>query len=578
MPSKSELIQQLRQATFTGRQAEIAQFCALLPLDRPSPVCVLMIHGMGGIGKSELLDQLAREAKAVNVWTAHLDPRSQASSFDFLMAIYNQLKAQVRFTRFDKGLARHRAIENRLLNRADVPRSTLQMFAKGAHAALKSVPLVGEVAAAMVSPEQISASISQIYSVVGRQEGDFWMKPEEELGARLVADLNAYQYQHRILILIDNYEWIGEFDSWVREQLVEKLEGHVLLTLGGRRRLEGQGWQELIRLGLIEQIQLQPFAAPETAQYLHKKGFTDPQMVRDMTEYANGHPLVLALLADLGQGRLGDLAHAPERHQIVSQLLERIKRSVTGDLNAALEACAILRVVDEGKLAWMLGQPSAGSIFDAVWRFDFVKTRAGGIALHEAVWDALNEDLKYRNPTRYCELQAKAAEYYERALAQPNPKDRERLDLERLYHRIRADEADGIKLFKEQAEGYVQYGQLNRLRVLLSDVNNYPLANENSRLWRAHYNKEYSMQRMTSLYKQLHIVLLDAFPNNADLRRMVRFYLGENLDAIAGGSTLSETVFGLIEWAEAQGKSVLKKFKHWYSLCRARHYEHTTRI
>ncbi|MDQ2807288.1 MAG: tetratricopeptide repeat protein [Chloroflexota bacterium] len=492
MPSKTELIQQLRQQTFTGRQAEIEQFRALLPLDRPSPVCVLMVYGIGGIGKSELLDQWAREAKAVNVWTARLDPRVQASSFDFLMAIYQQLKATVRFPQFEEALARHHAIETRLLNRPDVPRSALQMFAKGAHAALKGLPLVGEVAAAVVSPEQISASISQIYSIVGRQEGDFWMKPEDELGERLVADLNAYQFQHRILLMVDNYEWIGEFDDWVRTQLVEKLEGHVLLTLAGRRRLESQGWQELIRLGLIAQIHLQPFAAGEAQSYLNKKGFTDPQMAQDMADYADGHPLVLALLADLGQGSMGDLAHAPERHQIVGQLLTRITRSVSADLNTALEACAILRLVDEDKLAWMLGQPNAGAIFDAVWHFDFVKTRSGGIVLHEAVWDALNQDLQYRNPTRYCELQAKAATYYERALAQPNPKDRERMELERLYHRIRADEVEGIKLFQEQAEDLVRYRLVSALRALLSDVNDYSVEERNSRLWRDYYNARFA--------------------------------------------------------------------------------------
>ena len=43
----------------------------------------------------------------------------------------------------------------------------------------------------------------------------------------------------------------------------------------------------------------------------------------------------------------------------------------------------ILRLVDEDKLAWMLDQKHVGPIFDAVWRFDFVKTRNGGIALHE---------------------------------------------------------------------------------------------------------------------------------------------------------------------------------------------------
>lgn len=54
--------------------------------------------------------------------------------------------------------------------------------------------------------------------------------------------------------------------------------------------------------------------------------------------------------------------------------------------------------------------------------------------------------------------------------------------------------------------------------------------------------------------KALHQALLDAFPHRAALSRMVRFGLNVNLEAIAGGSSLSDIAFALIEWAEAHDK------------------------
>lgn len=54
--------------------------------------------------------------------------------------------------------------------------------------------------------------------------------------------------------------------------------------------------------------------------------------------------------------------------------------------------------------------------------------------------------------------------------------------------------------------------------------------------------------------KALHVALLEAFPHRAALSRMVRFGLDENLEAIAGGNSLSDAAFALIEWAEARGK------------------------
>jgi hypothetical protein len=54
--------------------------------------------------------------------------------------------------------------------------------------------------------------------------------------------------------------------------------------------------------------------------------------------------------------------------------------------------------------------------------------------------------------------------------------------------------------------------------------------------------------------QQFQKALLSAFPTTAKLKQMVRFRLDENLEAIAAGANLSETISNLIEWAEAEGK------------------------
>src|SRR5438309_12103881 len=54
--------------------------------------------------------------------------------------------------------------------------------------------------------------------------------------------------------------------------------------------------------------------------------------------------------------------------------------------------------------------------------------------------------------------------------------------------------------------------------------------------------------------RELHTALLDAFPDESDLRHMVRWELDENLRTIATGSSLKDVVFDLIEWADKEGK------------------------
>src|SRR4051794_28574707 len=54
--------------------------------------------------------------------------------------------------------------------------------------------------------------------------------------------------------------------------------------------------------------------------------------------------------------------------------------------------------------------------------------------------------------------------------------------------------------------------------------------------------------------RQLYDALLDAFPSEDELRKLVLFELDQNLRSIATGSTLSAMMLDLISWAEAHGR------------------------
>lgn len=54
--------------------------------------------------------------------------------------------------------------------------------------------------------------------------------------------------------------------------------------------------------------------------------------------------------------------------------------------------------------------------------------------------------------------------------------------------------------------------------------------------------------------RELHQLLLEAFPRRGDLERMAAFGLNQNLAGIADGDNLSDIIFSLIQWARAQNK------------------------
>jgi hypothetical protein len=102
-----------------------------------------------------------------------------------------------------------------------------------------------------------------------------------------------------------------------------------------------------------------------------------------------------------------------------------------------------------------------------------VRVRVEGLALHDAVREIMDENLCAQDSERHCELHECAAAYFEKRLEKATDEEAERLGLERLYHRVRADEEAGIKLLQEMAEELTRYRLVNRLRVLLNDANAY---------------------------------------------------------------------------------------------------------
>jgi V8-like Glu-specific endopeptidase len=55
-------------------------------------------------------------------------------------------------------------------------------------------------------------------------------------------------------------------------------------------------------------------------------------------------------------------------------------------------------------------------------------------------------------------------------------------------------------------------------------------------------------------YRSLHEALVAAFPDANSLRRMVRFGLNQNLDAVADTGRLNDAVFELLKWAESHNR------------------------
>jgi tetratricopeptide (TPR) repeat protein len=209
--------------------------------------------------------------------------------------------------------------------------------------------------------------------------------------------------------------------------------------------------------------------------------------VEAIIRFARGLPMVVTSAVQLWV-KYGVEDFQAVKPEIVANLVDRLMEGVPKAMVPALEAAAIVRWFDQPILRAVMAQEDVRDAYNELRRFPFVRTRAEGLALHDAVREIVDENLRVQDAERHRELHERAAAYFEKRLEKATGEEAERLGLERLYHRIRADEETGIQLFQEMAEELVRYRLVNRLRALLNDVNTYPLERENSRLWREYYN------------------------------------------------------------------------------------------
>src|SRR3954454_7581593 len=324
-----DVLDEARRRTFVGRDDELTRFGEAL--SGSSPRRVFLVHGVGGIGKSTLLDEFRARAVAVGRPAVLLDGREMDPS-----------------------------------------------------------------------PEAVRAALARAAAV-----------PEPRLGE--LAGLT---------VLLDHYETLAPFDSWVRVELLPELPADGIAVLAGRdapapawRRL--RGWRELgavLRLdcwrgaergGVLSRcggelgavLRLDCWSGAESPEFLSRSGVA-PEDRPTLVQLSRGHPLALALLADAaGGGELPrELADAPD---LVSTLLEGVVPSVPGETYATgLATCTVAWATTEDLLAEAVGSGAAPAIWDWLARQPYVTCGARGLVLHDLARDVLTAELERRSPDR----------------------------------------------------------------------------------------------------------------------------------------------------------------------------------
>jgi len=237
----------------------------------------------------------------------------------------------------------------------------------------------------------------------------------------------------RVVVFLDAYELLQPLEPWLRDEFLSDAPGDLLLIIASRQPpaphwQTDADWHTLMRVLPLRNLTLQ-----EAQEYLIRRG-VPPDEHPAVLSFTHGHPLALSLVADLFDQRPGFHFEPDSAFDVVRVLLQQFLQQAPGPAHrAALEACALVRSLNEALLGAMLDLPRTDELFTWLRSLSFIEPAPGGLCPHELARDILVADMRWRNPDWYAELHRRARGYYIARLRQPTGPAQQQTLLDYIY-------------------------------------------------------------------------------------------------------------------------------------------------
>ena len=469
---------------------------------------LLIIHGVGGVGKSSLLKMFCLHCKSIKVPVALASGDEAKSALDVLRCWADDLKVDgVKLPTFGKTFDHYRAIQAKVneqsIKMQNAPGYVANIATK---AASKTVEMVVGAAISSVIPG-IGTAVGAFSGILGgvgaealvdwlrgrgfaKADIDLLLDPTKRLTDDFLADIKKIALKRRVVLIFDTFEKMTTLEDWMCD-LAERLHQNILFVVAGHGVPNwDRRWTGWLAQADVEELELMtPSVMRKLLQRYYKK-LTDCEL--DITQaegiilFARGLPLAITSAVDL-MVKYHAKNFQAITPKVTNDLADRLQEGVPNDLKPVLQAAATLRWFDEPTLRAVMQKSDVSTDYDKLQHFPFVIMHDEFFAIHDVVREKLDANFRTRDSERHIDWHERAAKYFERRMEKATGEEFWRMGLERLYHRVCGDEENGIHLFQMMSEELVQFRLFNRLRTLLNDVNTYPLEKENSKLWREYY-------------------------------------------------------------------------------------------
>ena len=204
------------------------------------------------------------------------------------------------------------------------------------------------------------------------------------------------------VLLVDTFERCEDIGPWLRRDFVPGLADDALVIVASRRPPGPEwradlGWSEALQV-----VALRNLAPDEATALLEVRGVPE-QLRRSVLEFASGHPLALSLAAEVAASGTAATRTWTPTQDVIETLLSELVGSVPSPAHQhALEVCAHAHSTTEELLRAVLPRSAdADALFGWLRGLPFIESGPGGLFPHDVVRDALDADLRWRDPQGY---------------------------------------------------------------------------------------------------------------------------------------------------------------------------------
>ncbi|MEV7549924.1 tetratricopeptide repeat protein [Amycolatopsis sp. NPDC089917] len=445
---------------FVGRVGEREEFRVNLglPGDDRRRRYLFSVHGLAGVGKSFLLDQLRGIAEEARAAVGFADDRQQDLPSTLVKLAKDLARSGHEMRRFEKRYEFYLKARERLNSDPQAPAAgralVTKTVVKAGLGVAKTLP-GGSIAADAIDADATAKQLEQLQVYLAakfkrKADVQLLLDPAEELTKPFVEDLWRLPETRQVALFFDTFERTSPvLETWLLDLLgglYGDLPQNLVLTVAGQFPLDEARWNRYAPLA--REIELRPFSEPEARRLLAEHGITDEEVIEIVLRLTEGLPVLVAMLARANPTR-ADAVSDPS-----DDAVKRFLHWVPEEAKQKIAATAALpRVLDEDVIAVLTGKETAGETFRWLRELPFVGRRELPVRYHPVVRGPMVRLERGLSPAEFAERHRRLSEYYQGRcdeLGLSRHRDAwtderwQRRKLEQTYHRLCGDPADAL--------------------------------------------------------------------------------------------------------------------------------------